>query len=83
MRALKLYLFGLALLLSGIVLIALGSFGEGNVSSGGFVLIGPIPIVFGSGKYGGFLAVLSVVAGLVMLVTVYVVVRGARVGRTL
>ncbi len=78
----KLYPFGLALLLGGLVLITVGSFQGGNVSAGGFVLIGPFPIVFGSGKYGGFLAVLSVVAGLIVLVMVYVALRGARAGRT-
>ncbi len=82
MLSTRLYLFGLALLLSGLVLITVGSFQGGNVSAGGFVLIGPFPIVFGSGKYGGLLAVLSVVAGFVMLVMVYVALRGARAGRT-
>ena len=81
MRTLKLYLVGLALLLSGFGLIVVGSFGEGSVSTGGFILIGPLPIIFGSGKYGGLLAALSVVAGLVTLVMVYLLLRRVWVGR--
>jgi len=78
----KLYLIGLALLFGGFALIAVGSFGGGNSSAGGFVLIGPIPILFGGGKYGGFLAILSVAGGLVMLLMVYLLLRSGQGWRT-
>ncbi len=68
----KLVLAGIALVVVGIGLLAYGLGGQGNVSSGGFILIGPFPIVFGSGSSGGELALLSVILGVVMLVLLLV-----------
>lgn len=58
---------GVAIVLSGVALLVVGSAGQGGVSAGGVVFIGPIPIVFGSGQEGWPLALLSVVIGGVML----------------
>lgn len=66
----SLFLAGLALVLMGFALIAVGSAGQPNASTGGFVLIGPIPIVFGTGGNGGQLALLSIFAGVILLVMV-------------
>jgi len=44
------------------------SAGEGSVSTGGFILIGPFPIAFGSGPNGPLLSILAVVLGILMLV---------------
>jgi uncharacterized membrane protein len=58
---------GLAIILVGMVLIVLGSASQGNGSTGGFVLIGPFPIVFGTGPGGGQLASLALALGLLMV----------------
>jgi uncharacterized protein (TIGR00304 family) len=41
--------------------------GEGQVSGGGVVFLGPFPIVFGAGPGGGLLALISLVIGAVMV----------------
>ena len=69
------YAVGLVLLFLGFAMIVLGSFTGSNATVGGFVLIGPIPIVFGSGKDAGLLAILSVAAGLITIVMVYLTYR--------
>ena len=59
---------GVAVMIGGFLLLAVGSQGQGNVSSGGVVFIGPFPLVFGSGPQGWQLAITSVVIGGVMLI---------------
>jgi len=68
---LRLLGLGLALVVAGFALVFAGSLGQGSVSAGGVVFIGPIPIVFGSGPGGGVLALLSVVIGAAMLVLLF------------
>jgi uncharacterized membrane protein len=63
----KLLWFGVAVLLAGFILLATGSAGQGNVSTGVVVFIGPFPFAFGSGPQGWQLALASVVIGGVML----------------
>jgi len=58
---------GIAVLLAGFVLLASGSAGQGNVSTGGVVFVGPFPFAFGSQPEGWQLALASVVIGGVML----------------
>ena len=58
---------GLLLILGGFGVVFIGSFGSGNVSAGGVIFLGPIPIVFGSGPGGAALALISVVIGGVMV----------------
>jgi len=76
MRPAKLVWVGFAIILVGFVVVALGAFlgpgGSGSTSSGGFILIGPFPIVFGSGQNSGMLATVAVAITLVT-VTVYLV----------
>ena len=74
----KLYAVGVVLIFLGFAMIVLGSFTGSNASVGGFVLIGPVPIVFGSGKDAGLLAILSVAAGLITIVMVYLMLRQTR-----
>src|SRR5438876_979399 len=52
----------------------------GGLSS--LVLDGPVPIVFGSGKDAGSLAILSVAAGLIVIAMVYLTLRQTRRMRT-
>ncbi len=63
----KLLWLGIAALMAGMVLVVAGSAGQGNVSTGGVVFIGPFPLVFGSGPEGWQLALASVVIGGIML----------------
>jgi uncharacterized membrane protein len=64
----SLLLIGLAVVLVGFALVVFGSMSQANVSTGGFILIGPFPIVFGTGGSGGQLALLSVVVGVILVV---------------
>ena len=63
----KLLVLGFLVFLAGLGLIAVGSLGQGSVSAGGVVFIGPFPIVFGSGPGGWVLALVSVLIGAVMI----------------
>jgi uncharacterized membrane protein len=72
----RLLLFlGFCIALFGVILIFVGSMTGGSVASGGFILIGPFPIVFGSGNNGGLLAALAVTLGILMVVLTYVFSR--------
>ena len=64
----SLLLLGMVVVLAGFALIAIGAGSQASVSTGGFILVGPFPIVFGGGNNGTQLALLSVVAGIVLVV---------------
>lgn len=66
----KLLAVGLIAIVVGLALLLVGAAGQGSVSAGGVIFIGPFPIVFGSGPSGSSLALLSIVIGAVMLVFV-------------
>ena len=56
-------------MIAGAAMLAYGSLDQTNASLGGFILIGPIPIVFGSGANGGEVALLSfLMGGLVVVI---------------
>jgi uncharacterized membrane protein len=65
---------GIAIIFVGFVVVATGAFlgAGGSSSTGGFILIGPIPIVFGNGPNSGMLASVGLAISLVMVV-VYLV----------
>lgn len=63
----RLLAVGILLIIVGMVVVLLGSVSEGAASTGGFVLIGPIPIVFGTGTNGEQLATLALAAGVIMI----------------
>jgi len=60
--------FGIVIVTAGLFLLIIGSLQGGSESTGGFVLVGPFPLVFGTGPSGGELAMLSIVAGGIMIV---------------
>lgn len=68
MKMNKLLAAGLLAMLVGMAMVVIGSAGEGDLSTGGFVLVGPFPMVFGTGTNGGQLAALALAAGLLMLI---------------
>lgn len=61
---------GILIIFVGFAVVFLGAFlgSGGSSSSGGFILIGPIPIVFGSGPNSGLLASAAVAISAVMIV---------------
>ena len=63
MNQARLALLGMSMIFLGFVVVFLGaSLGPGGSSStGGFILIGPFPIVFGSGPNSGMLATVGLV----------------------
>jgi len=63
----RLLVLGIMVILAGLVLLVAGSGGQGDVSAGGVVFIGPFPFAFGSGPEGWQLAIASVAIGGVML----------------
>jgi uncharacterized membrane protein len=69
MNPARLTLVGFAIIFAGFLVVALGaSVGSGgSSSSGGFILIGPVPIVFGSGPNSGALAVVALVITVAMV----------------
>jgi uncharacterized membrane protein len=69
MNAARLTWVGVAIIFVGFLVVALGaSVGSGgSSSSGGFILIGPIPIVFGSGPNSGMLAAVALVITVAMV----------------
>ncbi len=68
----RLLVVGLGLIVAGLASVMVGSAGQGAASSGGFILIGPFPIVFGTGPLGEQLATLALVVGVLMLILIAV-----------
>lgn len=66
------------MIIAGLALMIVAAAGQGQVSSGGVVFIGPVPIVFGTGQSGGELALISVVIAAVMIGLTLLWVRTAR-----
>jgi len=64
-----LFLLAFAAIFIGLVILALGSLpNPGSVSGGAVILIGPIPIILGSGPYSFVLAALAVVLTIIAAV---------------
>ena len=63
MNSARLTLWGFAIIFVGFVVVMAGILTGpmGSSSSGGFILIGPIPIIFGSGPNSGTLAAVALV----------------------
>jgi len=62
----RLFLIAFAAIFIGVLLITLGAlFNAGTVSGGAIVLIGPIPIILGTGPYS--FAVIGLAAALTIL----------------
>jgi uncharacterized protein (TIGR00304 family) len=72
---------GIILILIGFLLIFVGSLiaasgGEGEVEGGGVIMIGPIPIIFGTGRGATIAAVLAVVLMVLWIVGALLLRRG-------
>ncbi|MEM3404268.1 MAG: DUF131 domain-containing protein [Nitrososphaeria archaeon] len=74
--ATTLIVVGIALCFLGIILLFVGSFLIiDNVSTGGVIFIGPLPIIFGSGKYGYHLILVSLAITMLMIIISYLVLK--------
>ncbi|MCW4001173.1 MAG: DUF131 domain-containing protein [Candidatus Bathyarchaeota archaeon] len=78
-RLVTLLFLGLSLVFVGVAVIVVTSIAMGGLGSfGGVVMIGPIPIVFGSGPDAAWLIGLSVTLTIISLVLFYVFSRRPR-----
>jgi uncharacterized membrane protein len=70
MNSTNLASLGVLIIFAGFLVVILGAFlgSGGSSSSGGFILIGPIPIVFGSGPNSSTLASVALAISAVMVV---------------
>lgn len=67
---------GFVIIVVGVVLVVLASaLGEGSVSAGGVIFIGPFPIVFGVGPDAAWLIVISLVIAVLVLGLFFVWIR--------
>ena len=70
-----LFFIAFAIIFIGMLLMTIGSLPEvGNVSGGAVILIGPIPIILGTGPYSTALVVLALFITIVLL-AFYLIVR--------
>jgi uncharacterized membrane protein len=68
-NAVRLVWVGFAVIFVGFFVAALGTFQSqgGSNSAGGVILIGPVPIIFGSGQGSGTLVTIAIVLSAVMI----------------
>ncbi len=67
MDTVRLYIVGFLLVLTGVVLLFIGSAGSSSTSFGAVVFIGPFPIAFGSGPDAGTLILIGIVISIAMV----------------
>jgi uncharacterized protein (TIGR00304 family) len=68
-----LLVLGIALIIIGILLIGLSSISSAQVKSGGVIVIGPLPIVFGTDK--DMIAV-AVIGAIILMALGFLIVYG-------
>ncbi len=65
-----LFLIGVSLILAGVILLMMASLVSDNTAStGGIIIVGPIPIIIGSGRHGPSLILLAAVFTVFCLVS--------------
>ncbi len=66
---LVMFLIGFFVVLAGIIFLVVAALSsEGSISFGGFVLIGPFPIVFGGGPGAPWLVLFAIILGIISLI---------------
>ncbi len=66
---LVLFFIGFFIILAGIIFLVIAALSsEGSTSFGGFVLIGPFPIVFGGGPGAPWLVLFAIILGVLSLI---------------
>ena len=80
MRGEGLILAGIALIFIGFLLVFIGTLlsatGEAEVEGGGVIMIGPIPIVFGTGRGATMAMILAVVLMVLWIIGALLMRRG-------
>ncbi|MEM2911581.1 MAG: DUF131 domain-containing protein [Candidatus Bathyarchaeia archaeon] len=70
---LVMFLIGFFVILMGIIfLVAATLSSEGSISFGGFVLIGPFPLVFGGGPGAPWLVLFAIILGVLSLIMFFI-----------
>lgn len=69
-RVIMLFFIGFFIILAGIIITVAAAllFGEGTGSFGGFIFIGPIPIVFGAGPGAAWLSLFAIILGILSII---------------
>lgn len=71
---LVLFLIGFFIILVGIIFLVVAAFSsESSISFGGFVLIGPFPIVFGGGLEAQWLVLFAIILGVLSLIMFFII----------
>lgn len=81
MKGEALVLVGIALIITGFLLVFVGTLisafsGESNVEGGGVIMIGPFPIVFGTGRGVTIAMVLAVILMVLWIIGALLTRRG-------
>lgn len=65
-----LFFVGFFIILLGVIILVVGAllYGGSNINIGGFILIGPIPIVFGAGPEAPWLVVFAIILGVLSII---------------
>ncbi|MGC8998046.1 MAG: TIGR00304 family membrane protein [Candidatus Bathyarchaeia archaeon] len=76
-RYIMLFFIGFFIILVGVIITVAAAllFGEGTASLGGFILIGPFPIVFGAGPGATWLALFAIILGILSLTLLLILWR--------
>jgi len=71
--SLKLFMVGSLLMFAGVIVLIVSALlgGDGTVSGGAIIFVGPIPIVLGAGPYAFFAVVLVVVLTIISFVVFF------------
>jgi uncharacterized membrane protein len=74
MNSTNLASLGMLIIFAGFLVVIVGAVlgADGSTSSGGFILIGPIPIVFGSGPNSSMLTSVALAISAVMIAVYFV-----------
>ena len=69
-RFIMLFFIGFFIILVGVIITVSTAllFGGGSASIGGFILIGPFPIVFGAGPEAPWLALFAIILGILSVI---------------
>lgn len=71
---LALFFIGFFIILAGIIFLFIAALSsEGSISFGGFVLIGPFPIVFGGGPGAPWLVLFAIILGVLSLIMFFII----------
>lgn len=76
---LSLFFIGFFIIIVGVILLAVAALSsESSISFGGFVLIGPFPIVFGAGPEAPWLVLFAIILGVLSVVILLLMWRAGR-----